>query len=301
MKQFKRIMVFVLATLLLVTAVPAQNVEAKKPKKLTKKDFVYNGWEKTSFIKESNVGESYARFFYEVTGYKKGFLGNLSKSFKTKRKIGLGDSKEKILKKYGKTKTKKVKSDEKLYKIAKYEFTTVDITTWKTYLQYKYKNEKDSYIMRFYLNKKGKVAAIVYVKNLNKWKNWAKKEIDPKIKFVAPSGKKIVKKKMYGKQVYILPKGTKIYGKTQETMEQYLSLYDLSLEEIAENRYYRPVYLTETGEEITEFLESELYTIGEEDYESFDLEQMEEYAYFRLVSYDWTEKKAPQIIYFRIK
>lgn len=60
-------------------------------------------------------------------------------------------------------------------------------------------------------SKKNKVVAIVYTKNLDQFYEYPNKEATaPKLTFQAPKGEKITTKKINGKKVYLLPRGTKI-------------------------------------------------------------------------------------------
>ena len=231
MKSLKKIVMLVLTILTIGTIIPAQNVEAAKSKKLTKKDFVWkrNG-EKQDFIKETEGSEYYIQIFWKDSD------PNAPKSnteYEFKRKIGLGSSAKSIIKKYGKTAKKKIKKTDRIYETVYYGYPQVDVATWKTYYQYKYKNGKDQYVIRFFMNKKNKVMGIVLVKNPKKFLNYANKEVKSGIRFEAPKGKKIVTQKIYGKKVYILPKGTKIYAKEQDEVLQDIRIYDMEHNKIA--------------------------------------------------------------------
>lgn len=212
MKKFmKQWMTLALAVMMLVTAVPMGNVEAKA-KKLGKKDFeITRDGKKYNFLTASKESEGLHWYFNENTDTKnsKYFKGSF-KTVKTKRNVKLESTEATVMKQYGKAKKKKVSKTERYFKQIKYGQPAVDTSAWKNYLEYTYKQGKDNYKIRFYLNKKNKVTAIVYLKNLNKAYNYPNKEAKSGIYFKAPSGKKVTTKIIGGKKVYIIPKGTKV-------------------------------------------------------------------------------------------
>lgn len=209
MKKFmKQWMTLALAVMMLVTAVPMGNVEAKA-KKLSKKDFQYTvDGKKQDFLTESKEYGWWWHVFYDIpeSKYCKGAVATV----KTKRGIKLGSTEAKVTKQYGKTTKKKVSKTERFFKTIKYDFPTIDTSNWKNYLEYTYKKGKDNYKLRFYLDKKNKVTAFAYFKNLHKTYNYPNKEAKSGIYFKAPSGKKVTTKIIGGKKVYIIPKGTKV-------------------------------------------------------------------------------------------
>lgn len=129
---------------------------------------------------------------------------------KTRRGIKLGSSLSYVKKKYGWAKKQKVKSTDKHIEYMTYCCNTEDISQWKNYVEYTYKNN-GTYKIRFYLNKKDKVEAILFAKNLHKTKLLSGKKVKSGLTFKAPKGKKIKTKTIAGKKVYLLPKGTKVY------------------------------------------------------------------------------------------
>lgn len=215
MKKFmKQWMTLALAVMMLVTAVPMGNVEAKA-KKLSKKDFQYTvDSKKHNFLTESKKSATYYQILYTYSDTKSGKSKKYCKgtvdTVKTKRNIKWGSTETAVMKQYGKAKKKKVSKTEKCFKFIKYDCYTVDTSAWKNYLEYNYKQGKDKYKLRFYLDKKNNVTAIIYIKNLNKWYNYPNKEAESGIYFKAPSGKKVTTKIIGGKKVYIIPKGTKV-------------------------------------------------------------------------------------------
>lgn len=209
MKKFmKQWMTLALAVMMLVTAVPMGNVEAKA-KKLGKKDFEYTfEGKKHDFVTEKKQYEWSWFVFYDIPESK--YCKDPGKTMKTKRNVKLGSTESKVTKQYGKATKKKVSKTERYYKKIKYDVPEIDTSNWKNYLEYTYKKGKDKYKLRFYLDKKNKVTAFVYFKNLHKIDNYPNTEGKVNLSFKAPKGKKIKTKTIGGKKVYILPKGTQL-------------------------------------------------------------------------------------------
>lgn len=217
MKKFlKQFISLALAIMMLVTAVPMGKVEAKS-KKLSKKDFEYtlDGKKHNFFTKNKEYGWAWS-INYEYTDTKSSnskYNKVTVKTFKTKRGIKWGSTEAAVKKQYGKTTKKKNKTTEQFYKIVKYYCPAIDTSAWKNYLEYTYKEGKDDYRIRFYLDKKNKVTSIVYFKNLKeiyRVYNYPNKEAKTNLSFKAPKGKKIKTETIGGKKVYIIPKGTKL-------------------------------------------------------------------------------------------
>ena len=142
MKKFmKQWMTLALAVMMLVTAVPMGNVEAKA-KKLGKKDFEYTfEGKKHDFVTEKKQYEWSWFVFYDIPESK--YCKNPGKTMKTKRNVKLGSTESKVTKQYGKATKKKVSKTERYYKLIKYDHPALDTSTWKNYLEYTYKKGKD--------------------------------------------------------------------------------------------------------------------------------------------------------------
>lgn len=138
MKKFmKQWMTLALAVMMLVTAVPMGNVEAKA-KKLGKKDFEYTfEGKKHDFVTEKKQYEWSWFVFLNVPESK--YCKDSGGTAKAKRGIKLGSTEAKVTKQYGKATKKKVSKTERLFRQIKYEFPTWDTSTWKNYLEYTYK------------------------------------------------------------------------------------------------------------------------------------------------------------------
>lgn len=316
MKKFmKQWMTLALAVMMLVTAVPMGNVEAKA-KKLSKKDFeITRDGKKDNFLTLSKEFEASHWYFYKITDTKNSKYvkeGNF-KTVKTKRNVKMGSTETAVMKQYGKAKKKKVSKTEKCFKQIKYGQPAVDTSAWKNYLEYTYKQGKDNYKIRFYLNKKNKVTAIVYIKNLNKFYNFPNKEVDAGLRFKAPSGKKITTKTIGGKKVYIIPKGTKIYyDKKYEDQKKHCTFYCCQYD------VYGEVKAMSGGEEnppssgkIEDMIEDycairDLKKGGwkmnsKNELQKLNINKLGKYRYFMMEFYSWSGELAPQIIYFRYK
>ncbi len=228
MKKWKQKIAAVLVPVIFATLIPAGNVQAKSkdPAKLGAKDFVYaeNG-KKRDFLEQSKDGETWWVFCCvdaDIRHDKK----HKAEKWTTNRKVKLGSTGSYVKRQYGKTARKKVKKTEDFYKAVKYEVLTADISVWKSYLEYNYKDGSDRYMMRFYLDKKNKVTAIAFIKNLNKYKNYPNKEVDPGLTFQPPKGEKVTTEIINGKKVFMIPRGSKVKLKRMETSAQ-LTMYDV--------------------------------------------------------------------------
>ena len=315
MKKFmKQWMTLALAVMMLVTAVPMGNVEAKA-KKLGKKDFEYTfEGKKHDFVTEKKQYEWSWFVFYDIPESK--YCKDPGKTMKTKRNVKLGSTESKVTKQYGKATKKKVSKTERYYKKIKYDVPEIDTSNWKNYLEYTYKKGKDNYKLRFYLDKKNKVTAFVYFKNLHKIDNYPNTEGKVNLSFKAPKGKKIKTKTIGGKKVYILPKGTQLcwnkkkgvtcslaqYNKTgkkvatgyasfykNETYPQYSSIPNQNMEDVLK-RMYR--VNSKTGYTMTSKNGTLKY---------INPNKLGGYRYFVMTCNNYGEsgKKAPYLIYFR--
>ena len=195
--------------------VPSTNASAAKA--LSKSDFVYKMNGKKNFYKVSNGkdkwGNKYTTYYtclYKITD-KSGYSTGNIKKISTNRNIKWGSSASTIIKKYGKATKVKYSKKDTFHKCLKYYITTIDTSAWKSYLEYTYKEGDNEYKIRFYLNKKNKVTAVAYLKNLSEFYSYPDKEVNAGLTFKAPSGKKVTKKTIGGKKVYIVPKGTTVY------------------------------------------------------------------------------------------
>lgn len=288
MKVFKWMM---LAVMLAVILFPQNKVLAATA--INENDFIYKDKEgkQYNFIEEPwYTGKTELRYIYDNDTI-------------TKRKIKIGDKSSRVLKKYGNTKKKKVKTSDKIYKSIQNDTMCCeyDISLWKTYLEYTYKKSSNKYTLRFYLNSQNKVCTIMYIRNVNKYKKDSRKILKSGITFRAPKGKKITTKKMNGNKVYILPKGTKVIlddskSNTKDSTLSYklcryntkgiyngFGLGDLS---------YSETYL------LNDMISSCTTTDGK--YKSLKPNKLGKYSYFIMRIWD-SNSYRPQYIYFRIK
>lgn len=222
-----------------------------------------------------------------------------------------------VMKQYGKTKKKKVSKTERYFKYIKYFWYTLDTSAWKNYLEYNYKQGKDNYKIRFYLDKKDTVTAITYIKNLNKFYNYPNKERKSGLSFKAPSGKKITTKTIGGKKVYIIPKGTKIYMNQKKANVSYsdfaISQCDTKGKIIAHSEL-EGINVECRSRSIEEYLKGVSLWDAEKDepirqksgqVKPINIKKLGSYRYFVIYCFGYEyvdeEKLAPQIIYFRYK
>lgn len=225
MKKWKQRIATVLMLAMLVTLMPVGTVQAKgkSPAKLGAKDFVYTeGGKKTDVIKASKNNETWWDMFWKTTDTK----SKHKDREKTKRNVKIGSTEAYVKKQYGNTSKVKVNGKDRFYNTIKYGYFQIDISIWKNYLEYNYKKGNDNYKIRFYLDKKNKVTAFVYIKNLNKYPKYPNKEINPGLKFQPPKGKKVTTKTINGKKVFMIPRGSKVKFKKINT-GMCLSMYDV--------------------------------------------------------------------------
>lgn len=140
--SLKKILATVLA--IVVTIVSMGNVELKaaSPKKLGKSDFVYTcSGKKVDFAKDSKDSE-WAWYVY-ASGTESKNCKWLIDDFKTKRKVVDGSTLAFVKKQYGNQSLKKIKRTTNFYKGVKYDCPSLDISTWKNYLTYSYKEGKN--------------------------------------------------------------------------------------------------------------------------------------------------------------
>lgn len=209
MKKWKQKIATVLVLAMLVTLIPVGNVQAKSksPAKLGEKDFVYTeGGKKKDVIKTSINNETWWDLVYENTDTK----SKNNNKLKTKRNVKVGSTASYVKKQYGNTSKVKVNGKDRFYKTIKYNYFQIDISIWKNYLEYNYQKGSDKYKIRFYLDKKNKVTAIVYIKNLDKFQQYPNKEVNPGLIFQTPNEKKVTTKTINGKKVFMIPRGSKI-------------------------------------------------------------------------------------------
>lgn len=196
----------------------------RTPAKLSAEDFIFTvkGGEKRDFFEESKNEFAYWFCLSTSTDVKE----KDQATYSTNRGVKLKSTEDYVKKQYGSTTKRKVDQKEKYYKYTKYNNILTDLSLWKNYLEYSYRKKGDSYKIRFYLNAKNKVSAIAYIKNLDQFYNYPNKEIDPGLVFKAPKGKAISTKKINGKKVYMLPKGTKIRFNKPIKSTIWLELYN---------------------------------------------------------------------------
>lgn len=225
MKKWKQRIATVLMLAMLVTLIPVGTVQAKSksPAKLGEKDFVYTyTGKKSDFLKDSKDNETWWYSFWKNTDIK----SKNKYTVKTKRNVKIGSTESYVKKQYGNTSKIKVNGKDSFYKKIKYGYFQIDISTWKNYLEYNYKKGSDKYKIRFYLDKKNKVTAIAYIKNLDKFQKYPDKEINPGLTFQPPKGKKVTTKTINGKKVFMIPRKSKVKFKKINT-GMCLSMYDV--------------------------------------------------------------------------
>lgn len=274
----------VLAALIPTGAVYAKS---KSPDKLNKKDFVCT-WDKkkVDFFKQSKKDDTYSTYYWKIWDIKN--VKGVS-DIKTRRNVKFGSSESYVKKQYGKTKKVKVTKKETYYKLIKYNHPNVDVSTWKSYLEYTYKKSGDNYKIRFYLDKKNKVTAVIYLKNLEKFYKYPNEEFGSGLSFVPPKGEKVTVKTVNGKKVHMLPRGTKIY------FENYRQIYETFLIQQWDKR----------GQEL-----AKEYPVIQEGYCDEEIIKMRyginvsdpnKYLYFSISLNGNPDKYAPKICYFKFK
>ncbi len=322
MKKWKQKISMLLVLAMLVTLIPVGNVQAKSksPAKLGAKDFVYTyDGKKTNFISESDMKETYYLFDSKDTDVKSSGKGRL----KTNRKVKVGSTESYVKKQYGKTAKVKVNKKERLYKYIKYNHLTVDMSVWKNYLEYSYKKGSGKYKIRFYLDKKNKVAAIFYVKNLEKYYNYPNKELNPGLIFQPPKGKKLTTKVINGRKVYMIPRGTKINFKKGAVSKSVfnrtimgISMYDVygKLKASYDRDFFPDLHPDDPnvaagisqgkGYDLEEIMNNAMYSNGK----CINMKKLGKYLYFTIicddVRYDagsYQRSKSPAIYCFKFK
>lgn len=321
MKKWKQHVTIVLMLTILVTLIPVGNVQAKSksPAKLGAKDFVCTeGGKKKDVIKMLKSYKENGGYFYQAGIADNKNVKTKGKFLKTNRNVKIGSTESYVKKQYGKTSKVKVKQNERFYKQMKYNQCGTDISIWKTYLDYNLKKGNDKYKIRFYLDKKNKVTAIVYIKNLNKFYNYPNKELNPGLTFQAPNGKKVTTKTINGKKVYMIPRGTKIKfkkGSMTKTefnkVSYYISMYDVYGKQMG--YYDRDWFPDSTGHAVIQGKSYDFETILADDMyysngKEMNIKKLGKYLYFTLHCNDaWSDgqnikrNKAPKVYYFKFK
>ncbi|MGN0484656.1 MAG: hypothetical protein ACI4HI_13995 [Lachnospiraceae bacterium] len=208
MKKIKKqtIGIVLLVMVMITSMIPCESVAAAaKPAKLGKADFQY----KTGSY-NYNLVDSWNSMGYTWNYLECNRENPQEEKIRTKRGITINSTASAVVKKYGKTAKNKINTKDSFYQHFAYEeqqYMPNTVKNWSYYYEYTYKNG-GTYNLRFYIDKKNKVAEIVYLKNISKWKCTTKKKIQPK--FQLPEGKKTSTKKIGGKKVTMIPKGTKL-------------------------------------------------------------------------------------------
>lgn len=304
MKKWKQKVAWMLMFVILASFAPVRNVEAKGAAKLKEKDFVYTNekGKKENFLKMSKKDSGYYTFYYEIIDNKN--VKGTGEKIKTNRKVKFGSTEKYVRRQYGNTPKIKVNKKERFYKIVKYNGVgaTVDFSAWKSYLEYDYTKGKDKYKIRFYLNKKNKVTAVVYLKNLQNFYNYPNKEAKPGLTFQAPKGKKITTKTINGKKVYMVPRGTKIKAKNNNLI-MYMYLFDVYGKRVG------TVYTEDLGivgsivkgktDDLQKVIDK--YMVGEKS--RINTKKLGKYLYFALYLDDDDDSRslAPAVYYFKFK
>lgn len=314
--KLKRILTAVLAVMVMVVSMGSAEVNAATPAKLGKSDFVYSySGKKTDFLKFSKEGEWAYYVYASLTSRGNECKGKI-KDFTTKRKVKDGSSLAFVKKKYGNQKLKKIKSTTGFYKGVKYDEPQLDISSWKNYLAYSYKSGKDTYKLIFCFNKKNKVAGIIYLKNAKNLRKYPNKEINVGLRFKAPEGKKVTTKKIGGKKVYLLPKGTTVYYDKKYADEKSLcdcfyTQYDIygGTKALSETDGLPSGKLKDGGIKYCYLWDSKKDTPKYKDKKNYELQyinmnKLGKYRYFTLYIFQVCASEdgkeyAPQIIYFK--
>lgn len=297
----KRKITFFVMLAALVTLIPIGNVQAKSksPAKLTTKDFISTGkgGKKVDFFKNSKTASAYWYCIFTDTDVK----DKDQVIYSTNRGVKPKSTEAYVKKQYGNTTKRKVDQKERYYKCMKYESVLADLSLWKNYLEYNYNNKGNNYKIRFYLDAKNKVSAIAYIKNLNRFYNYPNKEINAGLIFKAPRGKAVSTKKINGKKVYMLPKGTKIrFNKPIRTLI-WLQMYDPYGECIAGAPGYGIGYGLKHGKDydLENQLNKKLMDLKNPS-KNVNIRKMGKYLYFCL-RVQGSNTTAPAHYYFRFK
>lgn len=224
MKRRTHLIAAILALALLVTLMPAETIQAANaaPAKLSAKDFIVTDDKGTQDFLEQTQGDEWAYAWV----YKKTATKGQIRTDKTNRNVKLGSTASFVKKQYGKTAKAKVDKTDRIYKTVQYEYPEIDVSVWKSYLEYTYKAGINTYKLRFYLGKNNKVTAMFYIKNLKMIYKYPNKEANPELTFQAPAGKSITTKKINGKTVYMVPRGTRIQVAKSMDTAAYIYRYD---------------------------------------------------------------------------
>lgn len=285
---------------ILFTLLSANSVLAKTktPAKLSAKDFIYTeNDKKVDFLKTSKKHDWAYQFFWWVSD--PAYAADRSVE-KTSRNVEVGKSTASFIKKkYGEAKKVKVSSKDKFYKIIDNEKVTVDTSTWDSYMEYTYKKDKDSYRLRFYLDKKNKVMAFACLKNLQSMYSYPNKKCEAAVTFLASTGDQAETKAINGKNVYILPDEAKILYKEsslpeeKETVVTWVQQWGKDGVLISEKSFI----VLEPGEYDAKKLIEDTYGI--------DTEKQDDYLYFTMqvcsANEDVSSKYGPKYYYFRFE
>ncbi len=323
--KWKQKISMLLVLAMLVTLIPVGNVQAKSknPAKLGAKDFVYTyGGRKEDAIKglkSFDQGQGAYLLESKITDTKN--VKSSGKSLKTNRNVKEGSTESYVIKQYGKTSKVKVKQSERFYKCIKYNAPGIDTSAWKNYLEYTYKKGSDKYRLRFYLDKKNKVTAIVYILNFTKFYNYPNKELNMGLTFQAPKGKKVTTKTINGKKTYIIPQGTKIKFKKGamsksefSKVNYYISMYDVYGKVMGGydgDNLWQDGHFIQQGEsfDIGALMDGRMYT-SDGTYKKINMKKPGKYLYFSLACMETkmdsklnqiVHNKAPAIYYFKFK
>lgn len=209
-KRMKQIVMGAVLVLMICTIHPiTAKAEETQPetateevKALGEEDFQSSNW---NFATDENVEKQDWSWQWNVN------------YFKTSRGIKIGSKKSTVIKNYGESKVVKFNANSKFHKFLRetmdngYTFYDKKLDKpLKTYMDYSYKDAKsNTFTLRFYFDKKDKVKRIMFIKNI-KIQKFNSKKVNPKLKFKAPKGQEITKKKMNGRTVYIIPENTKL-------------------------------------------------------------------------------------------
>lgn len=294
--KVKKLISLMLAVVVLVAMVPAGKVEAKSPAKLSAKDFVFTGnGEKTDFIEMSKNSTAYYGIWAKDVDSKIGF--------KTNRGIKFGSTAATVKKKYGSAEKKTFKTTETAFKNVKYKAPGYDYSTWKSYLEYSYKNGSDTYKIRFYLNKNNKVEAVFYLKNLKNFYKYPNKQFNYKsaVTLKAPTGKKITTKTIDGKKVLMVPKGTKFVSKYADNFN-YCMIYQIGTDGNVKAQFDGAYFISNysNGKDYNCTLDTMLADCYTDD-GYLNSKKLGKYKYFVLEVWDQNGKYAPSITYFKFK
>ena len=293
----QKVMAALLVIVMLATVVGP--VQAKAAEKISKSDFVFDAEGDTyDFLKLSKNDSGYYAY---VEAKDKGVA--------LSRGIKMGSTEAEIKAAFGEVNKTTGSAKERFMKFVKYNCLTTDTTSWTDYLEYKYTEKKNTYLIRFYLNKDNKLTAAVYLKNLKNFYNFPNKELKSGLTFVAPQGKKITTKTIDGKKVYMVPEGSQYFRDQKKSTKNWKDID------------YRVYLLDEDGEVLAQS-ESDGMVWGKKakvanlvksclvqdkktgEWKSLNLKNIGEYKYFYIVFLDTDGTDgidlAPDGIFFKI-